>query len=67
MKASRGNTNRKRVDEDFFLDYEVNLPPLAEQHDLIKQIGKARTKLALAQGEITHQQSLLAKLKQAIL
>jgi restriction endonuclease S subunit len=67
IKASRGNTNRKRVDEDFFLNYEVNLPPLPEQHDLIKQISKGRTKLALAQGEITHQQSLLAKLKQAIL
>ncbi len=67
IKASRGNTNRKRVDEDFFLNYQVNLPPLPEQHDLIKQINKGRTKLATAQGEITHQQSLLAKLKQAIL
>lgn len=67
IKASRGNTNRKRVDEDFFLNYRVNLPPLAAQHDLIKQINKSRSKLALAQGEITHQQSLLAKLKQAIL
>lgn len=67
IKASRGNTNRKRVDEDFFLNYEVNLPPLPEQHDLIKQINKGRTMLALAQHEITHQQSLLAKLKQAIL
>jgi type I restriction enzyme S subunit len=67
IKASRGNTNRKRVDEDFFLNYQVNLPPLPDQHDLIKQINKGRGKLALAQGEITHQQSLLAKLKQAIL
>ena len=67
IKASRGNTNRKRVDEDFFLNYQVNLPPLPDQHDLIKQINKGRTKLALAQHEITHQQSLLAKLKQAIL
>jgi len=67
IKASRGNTNRKRVDEDFFLNYQLNLPPLAEQHDLIKQINKGRTKLALAQHEIAHQQSLVAKLKQAIL
>ena len=67
IKASRGNTNRKRVDEDFFLNYEVNLPPLQDQHDLIKQINKGRTKLALAQHELTHQQSLLTKLKQAIL
>jgi type I restriction enzyme S subunit len=67
MKASRGNTNRKRVDEDFFLNYQVNLPPLAEQHEIIKQINKGRTKLAAVSAEITHQQSLLAKLKQAIL
>lgn len=33
IKASRGNTNRKRVDEGFFLNYAVNLPPLAEQHE----------------------------------
>lgn len=67
IKASRGNTNRKRVDEDFFLNFQVHLPPLADQHALIKQISKGRTKLALAQGEITHQHSLLAKLKHAIL
>lgn len=67
IKASRGNTNRKRVEEDFFLNYQVNLPPLPAQHDLIKQINKGRTKIALAQGEISHQQSLLGKLKQAIL
>ncbi len=67
IKASRGNTNRKRVDEDFFLNYQVNLPPLPEQRDLIEQINKGRTQIAIAQGEITHQQSLLAKLKQAVL
>jgi len=67
IKASRGNTNRKRVNEDFFLNFQVNLPPLADQHALIKQIRKGRTKLVLAQREITHQHSLLAKLKQAIL
>jgi type I restriction enzyme S subunit len=67
IKASRGNTNRKRVDEDFFLNYKVNLPPLPEQHQLIKQINKGRTNIGTAQSEITRQQSLLAKLKQAIL
>ena len=67
IKASKGNTNRKRVDEDFFLSYEVNLPPLPDQHDLIKKINKARSSVGIAQSEITHQQSLLGKLKQAIL
>jgi type I restriction enzyme S subunit len=67
IKASRGNTNRKRVDEDFFLGYEVNLPSLPEQHQLIRRINKARAGIETAQHEITRQQSLLAKLKQAIL
>ena len=67
IRASRGNTNRKRVDEKFFLNYVVNLPPLSEQHRLIRQINKGRTRIAHAQGEINRQQSLLTKLKQAIL
>ena len=67
IKASRGNTNRKRVEEDFFLNYQVNLPPLREQHALIKQINQGRTNIATAQRELTHQETLLAKLQQAIL
>lgn len=67
IRASRGNTNRKRVDEDFFLNYEVNLPSLQDQNQLIKRINKARAGIATAQHEIARQQSLLAKLKQAIL
>ena len=67
IRASRGNTNRKRIEEEFFLNYQVNLPPLLEQHQLIKQINRARTNIAAAQREISRQQSLLAKLKQSIL
>ena len=67
IKASRGNTNRKRVEENFFLNYEINLPPLREQRTLIKQINEGRTNIATAQKEITHQETLLAKLQQAIL
>lgn len=67
IKASRGNTNRKRVDEDFFLNFEVNLPSLTEQFELIKRINKSRASLETAQQEITHQESLLAKLNHAIL
>lgn len=67
IKASRGNTNRKRVEEAFFLNYRVNLPPLQEQHQLIKRINKSRANIATAQREISRQKSLLAKLRQAIL
>ena len=67
IKASRGNTNRKRVDEDFFLSFPVNLPPISEQHRLIAKINRARAALAKAEQEIAHQEDLVAKLRQAIL
>jgi type I restriction enzyme S subunit len=67
IKASRGNTNRKRVDEDFFLDYEVNLPPIAEQHRLIQKINAARSGVLTVEHEIARQETLLGQLKQAIL
>jgi type I restriction enzyme S subunit len=67
IKASRGNTNRKRVDEDFFLNFPVNLPPISEQHRLIAKINRARAALATAEQEIAHQEDLVVKLKQAIL
>ncbi len=61
IRASRGNTHRKRVEEDFFLNYQVNLPPIREQHTLIKQINEGRTNIATAQKKITHQETLLAE------
>lgn len=67
VRASRGNTNRKRVNEEFFLNYQVDLPPLSQQRNLIKRINTGRTNLAAAQCEIAHQQSLVAKLGQALL
>ncbi len=67
IKASRGNTNRKRVEEGFFLAFELNLPPLPQQRRLITKINKARSSITVANRGITHQETLLAKLKQAIL
>ena len=59
IRASRGNTNRKRVEEDFFLNYEVNLPLRREQRQLIKRINKGRSGISTAQREIKHQEVLL--------
>ena len=67
IKASRGNTNRKRVNESFFLDYQVELPTLPEQQRLITRINEAKDCIGIVDKEITHQETLLAKLKQAIL
>jgi type I restriction enzyme S subunit len=67
IKASRGNTNRKRVQEDFLLNYEINLPSLSEQHRLIKRITRGRASITEAQRELDRQQSLLNDLRRAIL
>lgn len=67
IKASRGNTNRKRVNENFFLDYQVELPTLSEQQRLITRINKAKDCIGIVDKEISHQETLLVKLKQAIL
>ena len=67
VKASRGNTNRKRVNEIFFLDYQVEFPTLSEQQRLITRINKAKDCIGIVDKEIAHQEIFLTKLKQAIL
>lgn len=67
IKASRGVTNRKRIQEDFFLGYEISIPSLDEQKRLTKKILSAQEKLGVINEEISHQQTLLTQLKQAIL
>ena len=67
IRASRGNTNRKRVEETFFLNYAVNLPKVTEQRKLIKRINNSRMNIEVANAQITLQQTLLAQLRRAIL
>jgi len=67
VKASRGNTNRKRVDEQFFLNYQISLPPLAEQLVLIDRFNNARTNLSKAVLEIHKHRELLKNLKTALI
>jgi len=67
VRASRGNTNRKRVEEDFFLNYKVNLPSLPDQLQISQRINDARASIGIAQREINRQEALLDKLKHAIL
>ena len=57
IKASRGNTNRKRVNENFFLDYQVELPTLSEQQRLITRINKAKDCIGFVNKEIAHQEN----------
>ncbi|MDD4591939.1 MAG: restriction endonuclease subunit S [Parabacteroides sp.] len=66
-RASTGITHRKYLDEDFFLNYEVNLPDLNEQKTIVKSIDEIRVKVSLLENELSHQLTLLENLNQAIL
>ena len=66
-RASTGITHRKYLDEDFFLSYEVNLPDLNEQENLVVSIDSIREKISSLENELTHQLTLLENLNQAIL
>ncbi len=66
-RASTGITHRKYLDEDFFLNYEVNLPDLNEQENLVVSIDSIREKISSLENELTHQLTQLENLNQAIL
>ena len=66
-RASTGITHRKYLDEDFFLGYEVNLPDLNEQENLVVSIDAIRDKVISLENELTYQHIHLDNLNQAIL
>lgn len=66
-RASTGITHRKYLDEDVFLNYEVNLPDLNEQENLVVSIDSIREKISSLENELTHQLTQLENLNQAIL
>lgn len=66
-RASKGITHRKYLDEDFFLSYEVQLPDLIEQEDIVESIDSIRNKISSLDNELSHQLTLLENLNQAIL
>lgn len=39
-KASRGVTQRKRVNEDFLLNYEIEIPKIQKQEEIVEMIKK---------------------------
>lgn len=66
-RASTGITHRKYLDEDFFLSYEVNLPDIDEQNNLVVAIDCIRDKIGSLETELIYQLTQLEKLNQAIL
>ena len=66
-RSSTGNTHRKYLNENVFLNHELTIPSLEEQRKAVAACKIGNKSVEEVQHEITHQQSLLAKLKQAIL
>lgn len=66
-RSSTGNTHRKYLNEAIFLNHELAIPSLEEQRKAVVSCKAGNKRVEEIQHEITHQQSLLAKLKQAIL
>lgn len=66
-RASTGITHRKYLDEDFFLSYEVNLPDIDEQNNLVVSIDNIRDKIGSLENELNYQLNQLDNLNQAIL
>jgi len=66
-RASTGITHRKYLDEDFFLSYEVNLPDIDEQNNLVVFIDNIRDKIGSLENELNYQLTQLDSLNQAIL
>jgi type I restriction enzyme S subunit len=66
-RASSGITHRKYLDEKFFLNYEILLPSVDEQLVQIKKINKQKKSFGNLTVELTHQLSLVKKLRQQLL
>jgi type I restriction enzyme S subunit len=66
-RSSTGNTHRKYLNENVFLNHELTIPSLKEQGKAVAACKVGNKSVEEVQYEITQQQSLLAKLKQAIL
>lgn len=66
-RASSGITHRKYLNEDFFLNYEIELPDVEEQLAIVEEFKKNKITLETQSTELTHQLDLVKQLRQAFL
>lgn len=66
-RSSTGNTHRKYLDEDIFLNHELTIPSLDEQKLVVMSCRSGRRRVAEIRAEVARQQSLLAQLRRAVL
>lgn len=66
-RASSGITHRKYLKEDVFLNFEIELPEPSQQTKIIKRFEQTKSIISEQAEELTHQLSLVQKLRQAFL
>jgi len=66
-KGSDGTTQRIRLQKNKFFNQKINIPPLEKQSVFISQFRRNKLNNDNLKAELTHQQSLLKKLRQQIL
>jgi len=66
-RASTGVTHRKYLSEDFFLNYQLDLPGVDEQLKIIERLKTIKDHDLTLSNELIHQLSLVKKLRQQLL
>lgn len=67
IDGSKGTTNRKRLKEELFLNFEIKIPNKEEQDIIVKNINSARDKHSLLKQEFEYQQDIINKLRSKFL
>jgi len=65
--TSTGITNRKYLKEDFFLNYEINLPPIKDQKLIVQKYLEKQRLIVQISKEIEKQSNLLEELRESLL
>lgn len=66
-KASSGTTNRRYLDEQKFLNFQIALPNLEEQKQIVKQFNEKKEKYVLLTKIIHQEEDIICQLRQSIL
>ncbi len=66
-KGSDGTTQRIRLQKNKFFNQKIELPPIEEQEGFISRFKENKNNNDELKNELTHQQTLLKKLRQQIL
>jgi len=66
-KGSTGTTNRKRLKEELFLNFEITIPEKSEQTEIVNKYKRFKMEYDEIQEELKHQLNLIGQLRQSIL